>query len=153
MFIFLFPLPNRSKNHDLYKKKYWYLILIVIYKYLLDAGWSSPVARQAHNLKVVRFKSHSRTQIKRKLVGFLFFCKEKIHIPEKTFRLKADMQRICFSKNKFALNVSNIEQLKDSADKNTQRSKGKLHFFELFPVWTTQQETIRKLKFQKHLQP
>ena len=26
------------------------------------AGWSSPVARQAHNLKVVRFKSHSRTQ-------------------------------------------------------------------------------------------
>ena len=26
------------------------------------AGWSSPVARRAHNPKVVRFKSHSRNQ-------------------------------------------------------------------------------------------
>ncbi len=28
----------------------------------LIAGWSSLVARQAHNLKVVRFKSHPRNQ-------------------------------------------------------------------------------------------
>ncbi len=36
------------------------------------AGWSSPVARQAHNLKVVRFKSHSRTQLKDHPKGWFF---------------------------------------------------------------------------------
>ena len=42
------------------------------------AGWSSSVARRAHNPKVVRFKSHSRNQKKPKLnhrfgVGFFLF--------------------------------------------------------------------------------
>ena len=40
------------------------------------AGWSSSVARRAHNPKVVRFKSHSRNQQKRSFclpkVPFLF---------------------------------------------------------------------------------
>ena len=35
------------------------------------AGWSSSVARRAHNPKVVRFKSHSRNQLKPlKTLGF-----------------------------------------------------------------------------------
>ena len=41
------------------------------------AGWSSLVARRAHNPKVVRFKSHSRNQVKPKLIHqnrFRFFA-------------------------------------------------------------------------------
>ena len=39
------------------------------------AEWSSPVARRAHNPKVVRFKSHSRNQKKKTTHqgGFSFF--------------------------------------------------------------------------------
>ena len=54
---------------------------------VLIAGWSSPVARQAHNLKVVRFKSHSRTQSTlqvQKLAGFFCALKKRFSAKDET---------------------------------------------------------------------